>query len=797
MVNSDTGNDFLSRYNAKVNEEILKNFFIYEFCFLSNNKSLNPQKFKKNSRIYITSFDNYYTLPMVLNRAIFKAIDEKENECINISEYVEGMMAIYTGEINERVVFIYKLLKINEDEFVHKVDVKLILSYTHIFCGKTKQDLLTTIIDDFFGDHSLFNFPKFVNNIKKRNSDLIFLIMCIFFEHQTFNTNILDVLEGENNPALKKNTESFNINSSSKFCKDIGIETLYDLAPPTQNAVEYIQANYGISLSDLRKEKETNKDILEDKSIDSIEFDDIHDQELDLAELNDFESDMHTAKEFYIEKALDIELDLFEPKCGSNYFTFKSGELISVPSDGKSHNMSSNKSFNFNLNHNKSSNGLSSFFNGTVHKSSNNSIPHVGSGKSGPGSFNENSSGNLIEVEDMFREEVMVINEKNAQKKYTLGLVRGFLVVMKKKLGNVLTVGNTQKLAKIKRLIPLRHLYVSGIEEGIVFNEIIYNKLTIVSTVKRIKEEYFFYMERIKRLNELVKMIIMLTNYISVSSDFTFVKDVGKGGFCQIKLMKHNQTNKLYAIKKLNKQTKSIEDFTCQNWEKDIVTFLQNFPEKSNIIQFHKIIETINHLYIVMQYIESGSLGHFVKKIKTCISSTKVKEIARQLFSGLTHLHDYGIVHRDIKLENILIDFKDENNFQIKIIDFGLSQVLTPMEKTSQPYGTLLYCSPEVLMKLDYNNKIDIWSVGILLYYLEYTTMPFGIRGKEKNQEICRLILMSKLKIPEKSVSSSIEDKKTEAESIQIMKAVISGALCKDINQRLTSKEIYNLLSKR
>ena len=258
-----------------------------------------------------------------------------------------------------------------------------------------------------------------------------------------------------------------------------------------------------------------------------------------------------------------------------------------------------------------------------------------------------------------------------------------------------------------------------------------------------------------------------------------------------MKLMKHNKTNKLYAIKKINKNVSSIDEFKTLTWEKDIVKFLINNPECKNIIKFYNIIETVEHLYIIQEYIESGSLSNFIRKNKICLPSKTVKKIAEQTIYGVKELHDYGIVHRDLKLENILIDYSNDiNNFTVKLIDFGLSVVLTPKQRTNENYGTFIYSSPEVLLNLPYNHKIDCWSLGIIFFYLEYTFLPFSITGTENENEqgIANKIVTNELKLPKKIEALKDEE---EQNAKKIMIKIITECLNKNLKNRI---DIYGLV---
>ena len=105
----------------------------------------------------------------------------------------------------------------------------------------------------------------------------------------------------------------------------------------------------------------------------------------------------------------------------------------------------------------------------------------------------------------------------------------------------------------------------------------------------------------------------------------------------------------------------------------------------------------------------------------------------KQIGEGISYLHSFGIIHRDIKPDNILITNKNE----IKIIDFGLSKIIGNTEKTNEGYGTLHYAAPEILLRIPYGKEIDIWALGILLFYILTGRNPFiGINEDDLAEQI-------------------------------------------------------------
>lgn len=100
------------------------------------------------------------------------------------------------------------------------------------------------------------------------------------------------------------------------------------------------------------------------------------------------------------------------------------------------------------------------------------------------------------------------------------------------------------------------------------------------------------------------------------------------------------------------------------------------------------------------------------------------KLIFKELIKGLKGLHDIGVAHRDIKLENIMLQFHGEL-VAPKFIDFGLSKVLLHGQDDRDRFGTLAYCSPEILLGSSHTHATDLWSIGIVLHVMLSGTFPF------------------------------------------------------------------------
>ena len=134
--------------------------------------------------------------------------------------------------------------------------------------------------------------------------------------------------------------------------------------------------------------------------------------------------------------------------------------------------------------------------------------------------------------------------------------------------------------------------------------------------------------------------------------------------------------------------------------------------------------ENNENFFIILEYLEGRDLFEYLSKRDFKITEDRARKIAHQVANALVYLHTYGIAHRDIKLENILM-VSDSNDSDIKLVDFGLSKFLGPTETATDPYGTLAYVAPEVLMQKPYRFNGDVWSLGIIIYVILSGMLPF------------------------------------------------------------------------
>ncbi|XP_047091553.1 serine/threonine-protein kinase ATG1t-like [Lolium rigidum] len=149
-----------------------------------------------------------------------------------------------------------------------------------------------------------------------------------------------------------------------------------------------------------------------------------------------------------------------------------------------------------------------------------------------------------------------------------------------------------------------------------------------------------------------------------------------------------------------------------------------------NIVRLLEVIQTQGCLYLVMELCEGGDLASYIERSGR-VEERVARNFMRQIGAGLQVLRRHHVVHRDLKPENILLSCPGSNAI-LKISDFGLSRVLHPGEFADTACGTRLYMAPEVMLFQKYDDKVDLWSIGAILFELLNGYPPF--RGRSNVQ---------------------------------------------------------------
>ena len=262
--------------------------------------------------------------------------------------------------------------------------------------------------------------------------------------------------------------------------------------------------------------------------------------------------------------------------------------------------------------------------------------------------------------------------------------------------------------------------------------------------------------------------------------DYILISKIGKGAFASVYGGINQKNGKIIAIKQIeiSKINKSKE--TYNNIRNEF--FILSKINHNNIIKLIDYELTKNNIYFILDYCNGGNLSEYIKyyekKEGKLLNEFYIQKLLRQLIKGLEYMHNKNIIHRDLKLENILLNFNDiktsnlnekiqkvdyskvslNDSFTLKIADLGFSKNISKELYTHTFLGTPIIISPEVLLGNDnerkYNTKADLWSLGIITYQLLIGYPPFN--SNESIFNIFKKIKIGKYKIPT-NIKISIE----------------------------------------
>jgi len=231
------------------------------------------------------------------------------------------------------------------------------------------------------------------------------------------------------------------------------------------------------------------------------------------------------------------------------------------------------------------------------------------------------------------------------------------------------------------------------------------------------------------------------------------IKKIGEGSFANVYLEQDEYSKQLYATKIINEQKLNPKEKKYLQNEIEILSKINH----QNIIKLYNDIESQNYKLLVMEYCNGGSLHKnlydYINKYGHPFPEKLVQRLMKKILTGVNFLHQKGIIHRDLKLGNILVKYENEfdkniYSAEIKIIDFNCSYIYG----TSKPktiVGTPQYMAPSIIQNMFtthyYDEKIDIWSLGIVCYEMLFGKALFSNMNAN---EIKNNILLCNFKIP-------------------------------------------------
>ena len=753
-------------------------------------------KSEKSDTKYLTrlTFYDYIKLPIFISEKLFNSFaSSNKQEGLTENEFVDGIFKLYMGTFQETTKVVFNLLDFDKDGIIKKDDVKIILSYLPLksvidniknndldlsneilgFQMKSLEEIDDIVNKTFKKYGNKMKFDQFKDTVQNRNSDVLLQIICFLYLQKPFSEKNIESLEvkfqqmndKEYAKMLKEYTSKYKNQGSVKIKTPNQTITL----SPAQSFFKKRFSINNFSLNDNEKnnyktksvnlmiQQDLNKSVLKTNPILSKSDLFIYDKiEPNISKNESFNNIPLDGNVSLVRLDNDTSLNDIDKLKKLEAKDYNNKDNIKQIIDNSKKRYSSPTKY---LQEKDSLNSIV-LTNKSIIDFDNNLMPINEENETK--NDNENDT-NLDEEQNIIYENwAYKLTENKKLKKFYLTLVNKDLFYYKDaSKNNFLGMHN------------LSGCFVHAVQEKINFEGRDFYVFEIYFNNKSKTRKY--YTPHIDIQKEFVKKIKKAIGYMKFSDYYELKEVIGKGKFGVVNLGIHKKTGKKVAVKILNKsKIKTSKDRELVKIEIGILKLCHH----PNIIRLLDHLENVDYIFIVTEYIQGETLYKFFKKKKFEFSETQACSIMRQIANGVKYLHNYGIVHRDLKPDNIMVT--EQNNYGvIKIMDFGLSKIVSSQEKLMDGFGTLSYVAPEILVRSPYNKEVDIWSLGIILFYMLSGHLPF-----KGNKEAV---------LADKIVNDDFEFDEDEWETrSKNVRDLISSCLVKDPEERITIEEFLD-----
>ena len=725
------------------------------------------ERIKTNTKYNNYLFYEIFNYPLFICLKLFKSINTSNDKNLSIKDFTEGLFNLFYMDQENFLDLLFKILNFNHNnDFIRKDDVILFfLHFSSIKYNYHYEDNLIKIIDNFFEKKEEINLNQFKEISNYRNSDLLVLFRYFLNLKRFFTYEQLKYFQN-----IIKNKSIY-----YEFKEDSDNRKIFiNFNNITQNLIDYINIKEETEIYLDEEEEEIiiqNKNSFYSNNLHKMVLNNIEEnvEEEELNELQNFEDDVHNVLNYMDNEPINYNKDNFsnkKRKCDNN-----NNEIDKSNNDNN--NIFKDEYFDLRVKSNDDDDSYNQIKNFFISRSST-KVRSV--------SCNENITNNKIkklmedEEEDNFSNDNKNVFYLFYYSKNKLFPVK---MVLMSNLIFMFTKDSIHKKLTFSKLLFLNNIYIN-INDMFQYNNTNYYIIHFISTFQNYFYSIKFYSEDLTLLKTLQNTIYTENNIEKIEDKYSFDYDkiLGKGkyGECIQCSLKENRKN--YCVKIINKKNFTFEEYKTFLWEKNVFLFIKKFPFK-NLVKCYEVYENEEKIYLIFEELIGNDLKNVYKILKFYPEKIRFKilyNISSQIFETLNFLNKYGIIHRDIKHTNIICNSK----YKITLIDFGLSRIMGHNEFANNPYGSLTFKAPEIILNKLYNFKVDVWSTGILIYYLIYGKTPFS---DEKGEVVKKKIINYNL---------NLESNNSHFIFRNYLINIINDCLIKNYQKRLDCKEISN-----
>ena len=239
--------------------------------------------------------------------------------------------------------------------------------------------------------------------------------------------------------------------------------------------------------------------------------------------------------------------------------------------------------------------------------------------------------------------------------------------------------------------------------------------------------------------NKRLKKDEMSSKTGQITDLYEFGDTIGRGHFATVKAARHRFTGERVAIKVIDKT--KLDDISRDHLFQEVKCM--KLVQHPNVVRLFDVIDSASKFYLVLEFGDGGDMYDYIMRHPNGLTEPKAKNYFGQIVDAIKYCHDLHVVHRDLKPENVVFF---EQTGQVKLTDFGFSNVFEPGSKLYTSCGSLAYSAPEILLGDSYDAPaVDIWSLGVILFMLVTGHAPFQ---EANDSETLTMILDCKFYLP-------------------------------------------------